>query len=167
MNDQVTQALIEPATGDDLEAILRIELEAFTAPWTRKMFEVELGQNQFGRLHVARGTAEAETRPVLGYVCFWIVFDEFRLMNLAVAIPARRQGIGGELLRHALAMGRRQGAIQALMEVRASNATALSLYERTGFFRTAVRRNYYTKPVEDAVLMEMGLLTDSHVANSE
>jgi [ribosomal protein S18]-alanine N-acetyltransferase len=76
-------------------------------------------------------------------------------MNLAVTSSARRQGIGRDLLRHALRLGLKQGACRALLEVRASNAPALALYEGAGFTRKAVRMKYYTNPVEDAVLMEM------------
>lgn len=156
--EQAGHVLIEAATNLDLERVLEIEQESFSAPWTRKMFEVELGENPFGYLLTARITGEGDTESVVGYVCFWVVFDEFRLMNLAVARSARRQGIGRELLRSALAMGRVQGATRALLEVRASNAAALQLYEQAGFRRTAAREKYYTDPVEDAVLMEMNPL---------
>ncbi|MES4786770.1 MAG: hypothetical protein C4294_14145 [Nitrospiraceae bacterium] len=63
--------------------------------------------------------------------------------------------MGRELLRCALVFGLEQGANRALLEARASNDAARSLYERMGFRRVAVRRKYYSNPVEDAVLMEM------------
>ena len=148
----VAGLLIEQATARDLDRILRIEQESFSAPWTRKMFEVELTQNPFGHLHVAR-PAES-SRELVGYVCFWVVFEELRLMTLGVEPSRRRQGIGRALLHHALVSGRAQGATKALLEVRASNAAALRMYEQAGFHRTAVRARYYTNPVEDAVLME-------------
>jgi [ribosomal protein S18]-alanine N-acetyltransferase len=156
--EQTGHVLIEAATNLDLERVLEIEQESFSAPWTRKMFEVELGEDPFGYLFTARITGEGDTESVRGYVCFWVVFEEFRLMNLAVARSVRRQGIGRELVRSALRLGRLEGATRALLEVRASNAAALQLYEQTGFRRTAVREKYYTNPVEDAVLMEMNPL---------
>jgi ribosomal-protein-alanine N-acetyltransferase len=149
---------MERATAGDLDRIVRIERESFTTPWTRKMFEVELDQNPFGRLYVARPAASPDREGgFVGYVCFWVVFEEFRLMTLAVEPSARRQGFGRALLRHAMALGRAQGATRALLEVRASNAAALKLYEQEGFRRTAVRARYYANPVEDAVLMEREL----------
>ncbi|MGH7229896.1 MAG: ribosomal protein S18-alanine N-acetyltransferase [Nitrospiraceae bacterium] len=157
---QAEHVVIESASGGDLNRVLQVEQESFSAPWTRKMFEVELGQNPFGYLYTARLAGENQRDEIIGYVCFWVVFEEFRLMNLAVASSARRQGIGRELLRRALAMGRLQGASRALLEVRASNAAALTLYEHTGFRRTAVREKYYTNPVEDAVLMELDPLRE-------
>ena len=152
--------LIEHATGQDLDRILQIEQASFTVPWTRKMFEVELNQNPFGHLYVARSAGGDQRGNIfIGYVCFWVVFEEFRLMTLAVESSTRRRGFGRALLRHAMALGLEQGATRALLEVRASNASALQLYEQEGFRRGAVRARYYTNPVEDAVLMERDLST--------
>lgn len=148
--------LIERATAQDLDRILRIEQESFSVPWTRRMFEVELNQNPFGHVYVARSAGGHEQEGgFIGYVCFWVVFEEFRLMTLAVEPSARRRGFGRALLHHAMALGRAQGATRALLEVRASNAAALRLYAQEGFQQGAVRTRYYTNPVEDAVLMEL------------
>ena len=153
--------LIERATAQDLDRILRIEQESFPVPWTRRMFEVELNQNPFGHVYVARPAGGHEQEGgFIGYVCFWVVFEEFRLMTLAVEPSARRRGFGRALLRHAMVLGRAQGATRALLEVRASNAAALRLYAQEGFQQGAVRMRYYTNPVEDAVLMERELSTD-------
>jgi len=153
--------LIERATAQDLDRILWIEQESFSVPWTRKMFEIELNQNPFGHVCVARPAGGREQEGgFIGYVCFWVVFEEFRLMTLAVEPSARRRGYGRALLRHAMAMGRAQGAVRALLEVRASNAAALQMYEQEGFRQVAVRVRYYASPVEDAVLMERELSTD-------
>ncbi len=144
---------IERATPKDLDGILRIEQASFTMPWTRKMFEVEVDQNPFGRLEVLRRTGETGG-SLIGYVCYWVVFEECRLMTLAVDPAARRHGYGRTLLRHAMDRGRERGATRGLLEVRASNEAAIRLYEQEGFGRTAIRARYYTSPVEDAVLME-------------
>ena len=149
---------MERATAQDLDRMLRIEQASFSVPWTRKMFEVELGQNPFGHLYVARPSdGDGGEGGFIGYVCFWVVFEEFRLMTLAVEPSARRRGFGRALLRHALALGHAQGATRALLEVRASNAAALQMYEQEGFRQVAVRTRYYANPVEDAILMEREL----------
>lgn len=151
--------VLERATAEDLDRILRIEQASFSVPWSRKMFEVELGQNPFGRLFVARpGVGQTAEGGFVGYVCFWVVFEEFRLMTLAVDPSARRRGFGRALLQQAMALGLAEGATRALLEVRASNEAALALYAQEGFRRTAVRERYYAHPVEDAVLMERGLI---------
>lgn len=147
-----SEVRIDRATAHDLDAIYEIEQASFTAPWSRKTLEVELVDNPFGHVYVAR---DADGRVPLGYICFWVVFDELRMMNLAVARAVRRRGIAGALLRHALAVGQAEGARRALLEVRASNMAALTLYAQAGFRRTGRRVKYYTNPVEDAVLMEL------------
>jgi [ribosomal protein S18]-alanine N-acetyltransferase len=143
---------IEPAAPSDVEAIVAIEQESFASPWSRKTFEADLNENPFSRFYVAR--LDACPEPV-GYVCFWIVFEELRLMNLAVTPSLRRRGIGRALLGRALLLGQNQGARRALLEVRASNAAALALYRETGFVQKGIRTKYYINPVEDAVLMEL------------
>jgi ribosomal-protein-alanine N-acetyltransferase len=150
-----------PGTVQHLDDIMQVEASSFSAPWTRRMFEVELTDNPFSRFLTAQidldGRPCDAPRQVVGYVCFWVVFEELRMMNLAVAPAVRRRGIGRWLLRQAFAVGLEQGARRALLEVRASNHAAVALYEQAGFFRSGIRASYYTKPVEDAVLMELEL----------
>ncbi|MDA2910112.1 ribosomal protein S18-alanine N-acetyltransferase [Nitrospiraceae bacterium AH_259_D15_M11_P09] len=154
---QAARLRIEPATHQDLAPILRIEQASFSSPWTRKMFEADLSHNPFGRFLTARLDPDGGARKgdLVGYMCYWLVFDELRLMNLAVEPSMRRQGIASDLIRHMLSVGRESGAVRAVLEVRASNVAARSLYERVGFRQVAVRRRYYTDPVEDAVLLGM------------
>ena len=160
-NQPSSRVHIEPATLQDCDQILRIEQDSFSAPWTRKMFDAELDGNPFSHLYVARsvheGCAGVERVEVVGYVCFWVVFDELRFMTLAVERSARRRGIARELVQHAMAFGRERGAVRAVLEVRASNEAARCLYEQAGFRQLATRAKYYTNPIEDAILMGMDL----------
>lgn len=164
MNVQRTnRVLIERATPQDVERLLRIEQDSFSTPWTRKLFEVELNGNPFSYLFTARSLCDGHASgEIVGYVCFWIVFDELRVMTLAVEPSARRQGIASELVRFMLTIGRTQGAVRAILEVRASNLAARGLYEQMGFCQTAIRTKYYTNPTEDAILMEMNPLVVAH-----
>ena len=153
--------ILEPGTVQHLDAIMRVEESSFSAPWTRRMFEVELTDNPFARLLTAHIENAAQTHErshsLVGYVCFWVVFEELRMMNLAVAPHVRHRGIGRWVLQQALTMGREQGARRALLEVRVSNQPAVALYEHVGFSRSGARTKYYTNPIEDAVLMELEL----------
>jgi len=142
-----------PATIADLDGIVRIEEQSFSAPWTRKMFESELSGNPFAHLWIAWSPGHQGATELVGYICFWILFDELRLMNLAVASSWRRRGTGRELVRRALVWGQEQGARRALLEVRASNLAGMQLYQRAGFRMLGRRQRYYTNPIEDAVLM--------------
>jgi ribosomal-protein-alanine N-acetyltransferase len=150
-----TPVLIEPATPSDLPDLVRLETACFSAPWTRKMLEAELTGNPFAHFWVARQGGRNGASAIIGYLCFWIVFEELRIMNVAVAEPMRRQGIARRLVTQALSVAREQGAGRAMLEVRVSNKTALAMYERLGFSRTSVRHRYYVSPEEDAVVMEM------------
>ena len=120
------------------------------------MLEAELSGNPFAHFLVARqGAAGTLPEPIIGYLCFWIVFEEVRLMNLAVIESMRHRGIAKSLVATALQTGVSQSAQRAVLEVRASNRAAQRLYEGFGFSQTAVRPKYYANPVEDAVLMEL------------
>ena len=148
---------IVPATPDMVEDILVLEEACFSSPWTRKMLEGELTGNQFAHFLVAIRHRQSKTKTeptIIGYHCFWIVFEELRLMNLAVRESMRRRGVGGTLVTAALHLGLEQSATRAILEVRTSNDPARSLYTRIGFVQIGSRPRYYTNPIEDAVLME-------------
>jgi ribosomal-protein-alanine N-acetyltransferase len=114
---------ILPATAAMLPEIVSLEEACFSAPWTRKMLEAELTGNPFAHFLVAlsqdRSGGKANS-AILGYHCFWIVFEELRLMNLAVHGTMRRQGVGRALVMEACRQGFEQAATRAILEVRAS-----------------------------------------------
>lgn len=140
----------------DVDALMALERKSFTVPWSRKMFEVEITSNQFGHLYLARSSSKDGLGDhILGYVCFWCVFEELRFLNLAVAPFARKRGIGQGLVSFALAYGKRLGTDKALLEVRASNDPAQKLYSHFGFLEYGQRKAYYTNPNEDAILMKL------------
>ena len=148
--------VIGPATGDDLDDILAIEQACFSDPWTRKILAAELSDNPFAHFLLAKCPDPVSGSPVVaGYFCFWIVFEEVRLMNLAVMTPFRRRGLATRLVCKALRMGLDRKASRAMLEVRASNQEAQTLYRGLGFRETARRSRYYSKPEEDAVLMDL------------
>jgi ribosomal-protein-alanine N-acetyltransferase len=141
---------IDELKGDrDLEGVLDVEAESFTNPWTRDMYAWELQNRSVCHIYVVR-TDDCE---VAGFCAFWLVLDEIHINNLAVRGQFRGHGIGTALLRHVLAQAKRLGAKRATLEVRASNDAARRLYERLGFYVAATRREYYTSPVEDALIL--------------
>jgi ribosomal-protein-alanine N-acetyltransferase len=144
------QFWIEPLAGEpDLDGVLQVEAESFTNPWTREMYAWELQNRTICHIYVVR-TADC---PVAAFCAFWLVFDEIHINNVAVLPQFRGHGIGTTLMQHVLAEGHRLGARRATLEVRASNEAALRLYERLGFYTAATRRNYYSNPVEDALIL--------------
>jgi len=149
--------VIEPATVEALPDILKIEEACFSAPWTRTMLQAELSGNPFAHFLLAKQLApgEAGSISIVGYLCFWVVFEEVRLMNLAVIESMRHKGIARALVIQALAVGLAQAARRAVLELRASNHAAHALYQGLGFRDVTTRPTYYTNPIEDALLMEL------------
>jgi len=90
---------------------------------------------------------------ILAYGAFRMVLDEMQVMNLAVRPEARRHGLGRILLGIALARARRAGARRVLLEVRAGNAAARALYTECGFVPLVERKQYYSDPPEDALVL--------------
>lgn len=147
---QPVQYWIERLETDvDLDGVLEVESESFTNPWTREMYTWELQNRSVCHIFVVR-TADC---AVAGFCAFWLVLDEIHINNVAVRPRYRGGGMGSALLHRVLAEARQLGAHRATLEVRASNAAARRLYERLGFYVAATRRNYYTNPVEDALIL--------------
>jgi len=108
-------------------------------------------------------TRPSEIKPregsVAGYSVVMIAAEEAHLLNLSIAVPLQRQGLGSELLRFVVKLARDYGAQTIYLEVRESNAAGRGLYARHGFAEIGVRRAYYPAGAvrEDAVTMEKKL----------
>ncbi len=140
----------EQLTSDqDLDQVLAIERASFNRPWTWDMLKWELENAPTSRIFVLRG----RDRQIHAFCSVWIVADEIHINNLAVAPPWRRHGMGRHLMERVLVEGEARGAHQATLEVRRSNEPARRLYETLGFAVAGVRRDYYTDPVEDALIL--------------
>jgi len=142
----VIEAVTCPEQIDD---VLVIEEAAFSNPWTREMYLAELENHGVSFCFLAKND---DGRPA-GFCSVWRVVDELHINNLAVLPEFRRNGIGTALLQHVLRHGASLGARRATLEVRESNEAARLLYEHFGFAVAAVRRSYYTKPVDDALVL--------------
>ena len=141
---------IDRLEGDaDLDGVIDVERESFTNPWTRDMYAWELQNREVCHIYVVR----TDDCPVAGFCAFWLVFDEIHINNLAIRPRFRGHGIGTALLQRIVAEARALGAPRATLEVRASNVAARNLYARLGFYVAGTRRNYYTNPVEDALIL--------------
>jgi ribosomal-protein-alanine N-acetyltransferase len=90
---------------------------------------------------------------VQGFVLVRALADEMEILNLAVDPNAHRQGIGGRLVQQAIEEVRRAGVKRVYLEVRESNAAARAFYSNAGFTELRRRKNYYSQPVEDALLL--------------
>src|SRR5438034_10900058 len=143
-------------SAEQIDAVLAIEEASFTNPWTRVMYLAELENAGVSYCFLAK----APDGQVVGFCSFWRVLDELHINNLAVLPDFRRRGIATELLTYVLNHGQARGARRATLEVRRSNDPARLLYERFGFSVAGLRRAYYTKPVEDALVLWRENLSD-------
>ena len=137
------------SSPEEINAVLVVEEASFSNPWSREMYLAELENKGISFCFVAKD----EHGRVAGFCSFWHVLDELHINNLAVLPEFRRAGIAASLLKRVLKEGAALGARRATLEVRRSNDPARLLYERFGFSIASVRRAYYTKPVEDALVL--------------
>jgi ribosomal-protein-alanine N-acetyltransferase len=145
----VTTVVERLAGPGDLDAVLAIEEASFNNPTTREWYEGELKRPEVCFIYVMR-TAEY---PVAGFCAFWLVVDQAHINNLAIRPELRGHGLGTHLLESIVTEARHLGATSLMLEVRRSNVAAQRLYAKAGFHESAVRKSYYTQPVEDALVL--------------
>ncbi|MBR4098857.1 MAG: ribosomal protein S18-alanine N-acetyltransferase [Clostridium sp.] len=138
---------IVPMDRSHIPQIAALERECFSAPWSEDMLSEELYNTQASFL-----VAEDGEGGVLGYAGLHVVLDEGYIDNVAVEPSARRHGVAGALLDVFCRFGAANLAFLTL-EVRSSNTPAIRLYEKYGFTEAGRRKNYYTNPKEDAIIM--------------
>lgn len=136
----------------DLSAVRAIEALSFSNPWSDNTFRGEI-QNTAVSFPMVVVRRPGET--VVGYIVFWQIRDDVQVNNVAVHPDCRGLGLGEALMRYAIDRTREAGAAFMTLEVRQSNAPALALYKKLGFEVMGVRKNYYTKPDEDAYVMAL------------
>ena len=137
-------------TYADLPQVVAIERRAFTSPWSLAMFVLELSKPS-GICLAAEIPAAGRELELSGYLICSRYDTVWHVMNVAVDITQRRRGIATAMI---LALLDRVGPDpQLTLEVRRSNAGAITLYESFGFRSAGVRRRYYQDNGEDAIVM--------------
>lgn len=151
--------VLEPAAEGDLDALVALERACFSHPWTPRNFADAMADPPRSRVVVLRAPHAAgdPERGIAAYCVYETVAGELHVHNLAVHPGVRRGGLGRQLMRMVMDVAARGGARAALLEVRRSNEAARRLYETLGFRVLATRRNYYSHPAEDALVMEKPL----------
>lgn len=141
--------IIRAASIEDLDAIVRINHASFSSPWSEETFTEELTEPERKQYFVVE-----EEGQVVGYAGIWLVTVEAQLISIAVDPAYRRHRIGAMLVKKVLKESFEHPKIdEVFLEVRLSNIGAQTLYRRAGFTVVAVRKDYYSNPVEDAYIM--------------
>lgn len=131
----------------DTQAVAALEQEIFSMPWSRQAFSDALQDAKALYL-----VAEEDDR-IVGYCGVYNIVGEGDIMNVAVAGEARNRGVANIMLTNLLKEGAAGGIEAFTLEVRSSNAPAIHLYEKLGFVTEGIRKNFYEKPTEDALIM--------------
>ena len=150
-----------PMTYDHVPQAAELERLCFSDPWSERMLREHL-DNQCAAAIAAVG----EDGTLLGYAGLLVVLDEGYITNVAVRPAYRRQGIASDLLGVFERFARGHQLAFLTLEVRASNAAAIALYEKMGYARAGVRKNYYEHPREDAVIMTREFADGTETAES-
>ncbi len=161
---------IRRAQRKDLDAVAAIERESFSLPWSRASFanllvsaEVEFlvacdgGDGSAGAGAEDEGGRGGGGGRVVGYAVLYVVGEQSELANLAVARGGRRRGVGRLLLRDVVERARARSASAMFLEVRESNLAAQGLYASLEFHAIGRRRRYYSRPIEDALVLRLEL----------
>ncbi len=147
---------VRPAAPQDIPAILTIQERVFgEIPWQEDDFRRILGAP--GQMVLV-----AESSEILGFVALRVIADEAEILNLAVKPNSQRRGVGRAMIRDACHRLERAGVREIFLEVRPSNEPALGLYYSHGFTLRSVRKDYYSKPREDAYVLSRVLVHPQH-----
>ncbi len=139
---------IRKTRSADIDPVFAIEQEQFLHPWKKKFFSSELTHN-ISFFYVAENT---DSKEVAGYIIFWIVEETLELHDIAVKGTYKKKGLGAQLMRFMFDMAETRGVEEMFLEVRKSNKEAISFYEKFNFKQIDERKNYYTDPVENALV---------------
>lgn len=138
---------IEKMTVSQLDMIANLESECFVHPWSKESLESELNNDNSLFLVATEGD------KVLGYIGMNFVLDEGYIYNVAVSKEHRKMGVGSALIGELVTFAKKNNFCFLTLEVRESNETAKSLYSKFGFIKVGERKNYYSEPSENAILM--------------
>lgn len=133
---------------EHIAEINELEKLCFSLPWSRQALISQLPDDM--HMFIA---AIGDDGQVLGYVGMMYVLDEGYISNVAVSPEHRRLGIADALINALIDRANEKDLSFVTLEVRKSNVPAIELYIKNGFSEVGLRKNYYTKPTEDAILM--------------
>jgi len=152
----VTGDVIRPSTVADLAALVALEAGFPDEDrFDRRTWRRLLAGQSAALVHESGGVIDAAA-----VLLFRQGSDIARLYSIAVATPARGQGIGGRLLAACEEHARQRGSARMRLEVRSTNSSAHRLYEASGYRVIAALESYYPDG-EAAHRMEKVLIASS------
>lgn len=138
---------ITELTDTDIPFVAALERDFFATPWSIQDLQKHMEEYPHTFFTAKNG------KQTCGYIGFSPSFETADIITLGVADKHRRQGIAEKLLRFILHKCKDMQVSKVFLEVRESNFPALSLYRKLGFQEISVRKNYYSCPTENAIVM--------------
>ncbi|MDD6302380.1 MAG: ribosomal protein S18-alanine N-acetyltransferase [Bacillales bacterium] len=135
----------------DIDSLADLESKNFHSPWTKEQFLYEIKENEFSKTIVVY-----EGECLIGYINYWIIFDNGQINKICVKEDYRRKKIASYLLEKASEDFKKNECYVITLEVRVSNISAQKLYEKFGFKTILTKEGYYTDG-EDAYYMIKGV----------
>lgn len=136
---------------EDVDGVMEVDRDCFSIPWSKESFLMELESS------LSTYVVAVDDEGVLGYGGFYMVLDQVEITNIAVIGKVRGRGIGKSILEALIKLAVLGGGKVVNLDVRASNEAAKALYYSYGFKMVGMRRGYYQKPDEDALLLTLSL----------
>lgn len=138
---------IRKMTLKDIFSVAEIEKETFSIPWSEKAFQESLSLNN--TIYVVAEEAD----KIVAYCGIYISMEDGNITNVAVSKNHRRKHIGEQAVAYLLRLAKEQGVKHVTLEVRQTNVSAIRLYEKLGFREAGIRKDFYDKPKEHALIM--------------
>mgnify|MGYP000028734959 FL=1 len=140
--------MIRKMKDSDLDQVCELEKKLFSHPWRRIDFNYELTENPFSHYVV-----EEENGEIVAYLGLWLDENQIQITTLGVNEDYQRQGYAKKLMDYLFDFSQKNKVDTLSLEVRESNFKAINLYEYFHFKKAAIRKNYYSHPDEDGILM--------------
>lgn len=138
---------IDQMKPEDVREVAALEAKIFSVPWSEAGFLSSLQSEDTLYLAVRK------SGKLIAYCGLLQSLDEADITNVAVEESCRGCGIASRMLGRLMELGKARGIVRYTLEVRVSNASAIHVYEKLGFRSVGIRKNFYDRPKEDAMIM--------------
>lgn len=170
--DGVTKTIklsVRQMKAEDIPAVAELERECFAEPWSENAIAESLSDSNYvffvvtksqlpnsqssDELDLDQIKEKSDSEQVVGYVGAYLTVDELSITNVAVFSSHRRCGVADGLMRALDLFATKRNLYGITLEVRVSNDAAIALYEKNGYEKSGIRKGFYSKPKEDALIM--------------
>lgn len=152
VDEKEQKVIVRKMQPEDIPAVAELEAACFSEPWSEQAFRDALKQPEALMM-----TAIGMGNNPMGYCGIYLSADEGEITNVAVRPDHRKQGIADAILTAVFSEAQNRGTRTIYLEVRESNIPAQKLYEKHGFVSCGIRKNFYRKPTEHAIVMSCDL----------